>query len=75
MSVLNQILCKLLVGGTRIRTADREVKPISRVFVILSKDKLLSLAGALATKGLVILCKDQIILSIQCWPLLLTGHT
>lgn len=58
MSV-NQVLCKPLDSDTGIGTTGKDDKLISRVFVILSKDNLLPLAGEIIIKWRVIRCKDQ----------------
>ena len=58
MSV-NQVLCKPLDSDTGIGTTGKDDKLISRVFVILSKDNLLPLAGEIINKWRVIHCKDQ----------------
>lgn len=56
---MNQVLCKPLDSDTGIGTVGKGDKLISRVFVILSKDNLLPLAGKLSSSGRVIRCKDQ----------------
>ena len=58
MSV-NQVLCKPLDSDTGIGNTGKDDKLISRVFVILSKDNLLPLAGEIIIKWRVIHCKDQ----------------